>query len=31
MDDLLKIAEEPSPSSQDLDIDPKKLKYFNTS
>lgn len=30
MVDLFKIIEEPSPSSQDLNIDPEKLKYVNT-
>lgn len=30
MVDLFKIIEEPSPSSQDLNIDKEKLKYVNT-
>ena len=30
MVDLFKIIEEPSPSSQDLNIDQEKLKYVNT-
>ena len=30
MVDLFKIIEEPSPSSQDLNIDREKLKYVNT-